>query len=188
MEDKRSEQGLSQGPTVCSLGNQCPECCPPFNPLPSTTSRQSPRSSFLCVPPPPPSSQRVSLGLDRRPLQDLASLTLGPSVPGVPGRPRAPCRPCAPGEPRSPGKPRSPCGRDTGQQSGKSGGKDEMGGGGGSPRTQGRLPCWEAWAKLNGEKAGPGRPQHWMTGHSPWDQQDQGLQLHQEYPREQKRM
>lgn len=35
-------------------------------------------------------------------------LTLGPSVPGVPGRPRGPCRPWGPAAPLSPGKPRSP--------------------------------------------------------------------------------
>lgn len=36
-------------------------------------------------------------------------ITLGPSVPGVPGRPRGPCRPWGPAPPLSPGKPRSPC-------------------------------------------------------------------------------
>lgn len=35
--------------------------------------------------------------------------TLGPSVPGVPGRPRGPCRPWGPAAPLSPGNPRSPC-------------------------------------------------------------------------------
>lgn len=37
-----------------------------------------------------------------------AGLTLGPSVPGVPGRPLGPCRPWGPAAPLSPGKPRSP--------------------------------------------------------------------------------
>lgn len=43
------------------------------------------------------------------PLRPNAGLTLGPSVPGVPGRPRGPCRPWGPAAPLSPGKPRSPC-------------------------------------------------------------------------------
>lgn len=58
----------------------------------------------------------------------------------------------------------------------------------GSPRTQGRLQCRETWTKLNGEKADPRRPQCWVAGHSPWDPQDQVLQLHRGCPREQKRM
>lgn len=51
---------------------------------------------------------------------------------------------------------------------------------------QGWLWCWEAWEKVNGAKAGPGTPWRWVAGHLPWDPQGQELQLHQEYPREQK--
>lgn len=90
---------------------------PPM-PRPSSVSFSTPPSS------PSSSSSAGLLGQPRRPLPaGSASLTLGPSVPGVPGRPRAPWRPWAPGEPRSPGKPRSPCGRDTKERLGQ---RDEV--------------------------------------------------------------
>lgn len=107
---------------------------PPSFWAPSPPSIPPGPPSFCAPSPPsiPPLSRSPQAGWKTP--AGLASLTLGPSVPGVPGRPRAPWRPCAPGDPRSPGKPRSPCERDTGQYSGQSDGEDEMGRGAYPPK------------------------------------------------------
>lgn len=117
-------------PGLPSFWAPSPPSIPPGPPsfwAPSPPSIPPGPPSFCAPSPPsiPPLSRSPQAGWKTP--AGLASLTLGPSVPGVPGRPRAPWRPCAPGDPRSPGKPRSPCERDTGQHSGQSDGEDEMG-------------------------------------------------------------
>lgn len=144
-------------------GSTSPGAPAPERPFPSLPLSRPPFYFTLHLPLPLPlPPQQASQASPEGPAGRPASLTLGPSVPGVPGRPRAPCRPWAPGEPRSPGKPRSPCGRDTREQLDKRDGVEAQGEAGkwgarGSPGPRVTV-LLGALAELCRARPGPGTP------------------------------